>query len=145
MFARHSKKASSVLTHDGLWQSNVLKIIITRQYANSVPMHVAHKKDAPTIRGQFMWLPSLGEQPFHCSKWWYSFLPFCVCVSLKCWVAKMSSLLFAIYWKKNRTSSLCSINYQNWKLRLDFVEIWSFYWHSVFYKKSLANSNSPKM
>ena len=42
--------------------------------------------------------------------------------------------------------SLCSRNFQNVKLRLDFVEIWSFYHHSDFtWNQILADSNSPKM
>ena len=43
-------------------------------------------------------------------------------------------------------ASLCSRNFQNVKLRLDFVEIWSFYCHSEFtWNPILANSNGPKM
>ena len=42
--------------------------------------------------------------------------------------------------------ALCSRNFQNVKLRLNFVEIWSFYHHSVFmWNQILANSNGPKM
>ena len=42
--------------------------------------------------------------------------------------------------------SLCSRNFQNVKLRLDFVEIWSFYRHSDFtWNQILVNSNGPKM
>ena len=42
--------------------------------------------------------------------------------------------------------TLCSRNFQNVKLRLDFVEIWSFFPPLRFYVKSnFANSNSPKM
>ena len=46
----------------------------------------------------------------------------------------------------NKTCSLCSRDFQNVKLRLDFVEIWSFYCHSDFtWNQILVNSNSPKM
>ena len=42
--------------------------------------------------------------------------------------------------------ALCSRNFQNVKLRLDFVEIWSLYRHSDFMlNRILANSNSPNM
>ena len=42
--------------------------------------------------------------------------------------------------------SLCSRNFQNVKLRLDFVEIWSFYHHSDFtWNPILVNSNCPEM
>ena len=48
-------------------------------------------------------------------------------------------------WKKIHIS-LCSRNFQNVKLRLDFVEFWSFYLHSDFpWNPILANSNGPKM
>ena len=46
--------------------------------------------------------------------------------------------------KKNL--ALCSRNFQNVKLRLDFVEVWSFYQHSDFtWNQILANWNGPKM
>ena len=52
-------------------------------------------------------------------------------------------------WKSRKFTlhfSLCSRNFQNVKLRLDFVEIWSFYRHSDFtWNHILGNSNSPKM
>ena len=42
--------------------------------------------------------------------------------------------------------SLCSRNFQNVKLRLDFVEIGYFYCHSDFtWNQILAKSNGPKM
>ena len=42
--------------------------------------------------------------------------------------------------------ALCSRNFQNVKLWLDFVEIWSFHRHSDFtWTHILANSNSPIM
>ena len=41
------------------------------------------------------------------------------------------------------TDSLCSRNFQNVKLRLDFVEIWSFYCYCNFTWNLLVNSNSP--
>ena len=42
--------------------------------------------------------------------------------------------------------SLCSRNFQNVKLRLDFVEIWSFYCHPTFtWNQILVNSNGTKM
>ena len=42
--------------------------------------------------------------------------------------------------------ALCSRNFQNVKLRLDFHEIWSFYRHSDFtWNSILANSKGPKM
>ena len=41
---------------------------------------------------------------------------------------------------------LCSRSFQNVKLRVDFVEIWSFYSHSYFtWNQILVNSNGPKM
>ena len=41
---------------------------------------------------------------------------------------------------------LCSRNFQNVKLRLDFVEIWSIYLHSdSTWNHILRNSNSPNM
>ena len=47
--------------------------------------------------------------------------------------------------KMKRGRSLCSRNFQNEKLMLDFVEIWSFYRHSSFtWNQVLANSNRPK-
>ena len=43
-------------------------------------------------------------------------------------------------------NALCSRNFQNVKLRLDFVEIWSFYRHSDFtWNHIWGNSNSPEM
>ena len=59
-----------------------------------------------------------------------------------------------IFWGKKSVSkeiwfckaTLCSRNFQNVKLRLDFVEIWSFYCYSDFtWNQILSNSNSPKM
>ena len=42
--------------------------------------------------------------------------------------------------------ALCSRNFKNVKLRIDFVEIWSCYHHSDFtWNPNLANSNVPKM
>ena len=42
--------------------------------------------------------------------------------------------------------ALCSRNFQNVKLRLDFVEIWSFYCHFNFmWNQILVNSKSLKM
>ena len=47
---------------------------------------------------------------------------------------------------KRRPLSLCSRNFQNMKLRRDFVEILSLYCHSHFKQnQTLANSNGPKM
>ena len=44
------------------------------------------------------------------------------------------------------TRTLCSRNFQNVKLRLDFFEIWSFYCNSDFtWNQILVNSNGPKM
>ena len=44
------------------------------------------------------------------------------------------------------SASLCSRNFQNVKLRLDFVEIWSFNRHSDFTSNQiLVNSNGPNM
>ena len=44
------------------------------------------------------------------------------------------------------TTILCSRNFQNMKLRLDFIQIWSFYRHSDFmWNRIFGNSNSPKM
>ena len=46
----------------------------------------------------------------------------------------------------DKKTALCSRNFQNVKLRLDFVEIWSFYRHSeLTWNHILGNSNSPKM
>ena len=46
----------------------------------------------------------------------------------------------------NSHRALCSRNFQNVKLRLDFVRIWSYYCHSNFsWNWILANSNGPKM
>ena len=51
--------------------------------------------------------------------------------------------------KKKGSQPLCSRNFQNVKLRLDFVEIWSFYRHSDStwnrWNPILANSNGHKM
>ena len=42
--------------------------------------------------------------------------------------------------------ALCSRNFQNVKLRIDFVQLQSFYHHSNFtWNHILGNSNSPKM
>ena len=75
--------------------------------------------------------------------------------SLKCNLADLSLISQNVLRKKCRDESkfsqfphcaLCSRNFQNVKLRLDFVEILSFYrlsnftWNTVF-----ANSNGPKM
>ena len=50
------------------------------------------------------------------------------------------------YLHANVFHTLCSRNFQNMKLRLDFVEVWSFYRHSAFmWNHILGNSNSPKM
>ena len=44
------------------------------------------------------------------------------------------------------TTALCSRNFHNVKLRIDFVEIWSFYRHSdLTQNQILVSSNSPKM
>ena len=44
------------------------------------------------------------------------------------------------------TKPLCSRNFQNVKLRFDFVEIWSFYRHSDFtWNQIFANSDGQKM
>ena len=44
------------------------------------------------------------------------------------------------------STSQCSRNFQNVKLRLDVAEIWLFYRHSDFaWNHTLANSNGPKM
>ena len=54
----------------------------------------------------------------------------------------------SIHWYLFASSknALCSRNFQNVKLRLDFVEIRSFYRHSYFtWNPTLANSNGPKM
>ena len=43
-------------------------------------------------------------------------------------------------------NALCSRNFQNVKIKLDFVEIWSIYNHFDFTRNQiLANSNGPKM
>ena len=45
-----------------------------------------------------------------------------------------------------RSSALCSRNFQNVKLRLDFLEIWQIYLHSDFtWNPILVNWNGPKM
>ena len=44
------------------------------------------------------------------------------------------------------TAPQCSRNFQNVKLRLDFVEMWSFYCHYDFtWNQILVYSNGPKM
>ena len=64
------------------------------------------------------------------------------------WKIQCLSFFLAIYTKNNcnkkanfKHCALCSRNCQNVKLRLDFIEIRSFYCHYDF----LAYSNSPKM
>ena len=48
-------------------------------------------------------------------------------------------------WCRRRVT-LCSRNFQNVKLRLDFVELWSFYRHSDFkWNQILVISKGPKM
>ena len=48
--------------------------------------------------------------------------------------------------KNSQISTLCTRNFQNVKLRLDFVDIWSFYCHSDFkWNQILTNSYGPKM
>ena len=43
------------------------------------------------------------------------------------------------------TNALCSRNFQNVKLRLDFIEIWLFYCQSDFtWNHILVHSNGPK-
>ena len=50
------------------------------------------------------------------------------------------------HYTRPQVMALCSRNFQNVKLRLDFVEIWSIYRNSNFtWNQILANSNSPKM
>ena len=69
------------------------------------------------------------------------------------WKIQCLSFFLAIYTKNNcnkkpisNTVSLCSRNFQNVKLRLDYVEIWLFYRHSDFtWNQILANLNGPKM
>ena len=47
--------------------------------------------------------------------------------------------------RKILLTALCSRNFQNVKLRLDFVEVWSFYWHTDFtWNQSWVYLNSPK-
>ena len=47
---------------------------------------------------------------------------------------------------KNCSRTLCSRIFQNVKLRLNFVQIWSFYSHSDFaWFQIFVNLNSPKM
>ena len=58
------------------------------------------------------------------------------------WKIQCLSFFLAIYTKKPiSNTALCSRNFQNVKLSLDFIEIRSFYCHYDF----LAYSNSPKM
>ena len=69
------------------------------------------------------------------------------------WKIQCLSFFLAIYTKNNcnkkpisNTVSLCSRNFQNVKLRLDYVEIWSFNRLSDFaWNNILVNSNGPKM
>ena len=56
------------------------------------------------------------------------------------------SLKWQILIRVRVTLSLCSRNFQNVKLRLDFVKIWSFYHHSDFaWNHLLVYSYGPKM
>ena len=69
------------------------------------------------------------------------------------WKIQCLSFFLAIYTKNNcnkkpisNTVSLCSRNFQNMKLRLDYVEIWSYYHYSDFtWNHILGNSNSLKI
>ena len=55
-------------------------------------------------------------------------------------------LIFARWTNGLLPLALCSRNFQNVKLRLDFIEIWSFYRHSdCTWNRILVNSNGPKM
>ena len=54
--------------------------------------------------------------------------------------------LVCTVWEYKMRIALCSRNFQNVNLRLDIVEIWSFYQQSDFtWNQSLPNSNGPKM
>ena len=44
------------------------------------------------------------------------------------------------------STALCSKNFQNVKLRLDFVETWSYYYHSdLMWNPILVNSKGPEL
>ena len=69
--------------------------------------------------------------------------PMCAAVS---WKKSGWMVISQIVKQCEKSNALCSRNFQNVKLRLDFVEIWSFYRHSDFtWNHILGNSNSPKM
>ena len=102
-------------------------------------------------KGQFLndALRTLYVQPNWCDKGTLSTvlpLGFSLCIS------SYICIFWVIYesvfgWlRKKANYTLCSRNFQNVKLRLDFVEIWSFYLHSDFtWNPILANSNGPKI
>ena len=61
------------------------------------------------------------------------------------WLILMLQLWKTMLDSRQVTIALCSRNFENVKLRLDFVEIWSFYRLCDFtWNQILVNSNSPK-
>ena len=77
------------------------------------------------------------------------------CSYSKCWLSKVPSSpipaakikgCVQCYKYSPPSNTLCSRNFQKVKLRLNFIEIWSFYCHSNFtWNTVLANSKGPKM
>ena len=77
------------------------------------------------------------------------------CSYSKCWLSKVPSSpipaekikgCVQCYKCSPSSNTLCSRNFQKVKLRLDFVEIWSFHRHSDFtWNPIMAISKCPKM
>ena len=91
------------------------------------------------------WLPNSQSEALFTFLWLADFVV--VYVYHKEWHHSTEKLIHSSLHKDLQTTiALCSRNFQNVKLRLDIVEMWSFYRHSDFtWNHILGNSNSPKM
>ena len=68
------------------------------------------------------------------------------CISQNCIEGEEVALSLSLQVLHVFPKAQCSRNFQNVKLRLDFIEIWLFYRHSDFtWNPILANANGPKM
>ena len=80
-------------------------------------------------------------------RFWSLYYELCIYAAVKrsiVMLCQQMNILFSSTPKEDM--SLCSRNFQNVKLRLDLVEIWSFYRISDFtWNQLLVNSNGPKM
>ena len=73
---------------------------------------------------------------------WWDTVTICTCLMME----RRGPWRRTLFQNRKFSSALCSRNFQNVKLRLDFVEIWLIYRHSDFtWNQILANYNGPKM